>query len=788
MENGIRPPIQMAVDSMRNLCLGYTGEANAQLIQIDVSKWQEKWTGASIDLMLALPGEKASYPAKTELQDGKLLFLPGYGDTQKPGHGAAYVVATKDGTHLAASDTVLTEIMHKGRGGDELPEAPEAQAGWVADVLDAAHRAEEAAQRAENAQVTDEQVGKAVEDYLKENPVEVPAYELPTASAEVKGGVKVGKGLCMDGDVMEAEVQKEDVDKLSEEIVENDIPKVFFVGVAPTTKAEDELPLTMEFISKTLRFKDYVTLKVQGDSSAGYPKKNFNLKMFSDAEMTAKDKRVFRKWAKTNKYTLKANWIDHTHARNVVNGRLWGQLVRSRADYEDYPVEYRESTNCGAVDGFPVKVYINGVYQGLYTWNIRKDDSMFNMDDSTGIHAALIADAGNAVTAWQQLPQIDGTDWTDELNDVVPDAVKQSFQDAYTFVMTATDEEFKANIGAYFYPSSLIDYYIFIYVILMIGGNFKSQTMLTYDGIKFLANIYDMDTTWALHWDGGSFYDFDTPFPEGYEAATAGYENMLYKRLASLFAEEIKVRYAEVRQTVLSDANIINEFERFMDVIPLELYAEDFAATTANGAFTSIPQADVNNLQKLREVIVTRMAYCDRKFPNLGAEVDNGGNESGALYPLTNGTIEVDGFTLTVSNGNHVRVQSQVSDQSYEVTARLDCSFPQNTQPNYAESASLHTTWFEVPAGAEVVYEVSNVVLTGGNGLIITALRTVGETKTVNGALHLSYKAGATEDTTLRATVDKNTAASYLMLYAQIPTNASVEFDVSITVDGVRYV
>ena len=238
MENGIRTPIQMAVDSMRNLCLGYTGEANAQLIQIDVSKWQEKWPGASIDLMLALPGEKASYPAKTELKDGKLLFLPGYGDTQKPGHGAAYVVATKDGTHLAASDTVLTEIMHKGRGGDELPEAPEAQAGWVANVLNAAHRAEEAAKRAENAQVTDEQVGKAVEDYLQENPVEAPVqsvngktgavqlsaadvgalskdtpipepYTLPTASAEVKGGVKVGSGLQMDGDKLRVKPEGE---------------------------------------------------------------------------------------------------------------------------------------------------------------------------------------------------------------------------------------------------------------------------------------------------------------------------------------------------------------------------------------------------------------------------------------------------------------------------------------------------------------------------------------------------------------------------------------------------
>lgn len=174
MENGIRPPIQMAVDSMRNLRLGNQGEQNAQLIRIDVSKWLEKWPGAGIDLMLALPGEKASYPAKTLLQDGELLFLPGFGDTQKAGHGAAYVVATLNATHVAVSDTVLTEILPKGRDGDTLPEAPEAQAGWVADVLDAATRAEEAAERAENAgggTITDEQIKEAVDEYLTENPI-----------------------------------------------------------------------------------------------------------------------------------------------------------------------------------------------------------------------------------------------------------------------------------------------------------------------------------------------------------------------------------------------------------------------------------------------------------------------------------------------------------------------------------------------------------------------------------------------------------------------------------------
>lgn len=505
------------------------------------------------------------------------------------------------------------------------------------------------------------------------------------------------------------------------------------------------------------------------------------MKMFSDAERTEKDKRVFRNWVKTNKYTLKANWIDHTHARNIVNGRLWGQLTRTRADYDDYPIEYIQSTNCGAVDGFPVKVYINGVYQGIYTWNIRKDESMFNMDDSTGIHAALIADIGSAVTTWNELPEIDGTDWTDELNDTVPEVVKTSFRARYMFVMESTDEEFKKNIGSHFYLSSLIDYYIFITSIVMVGGAFKSQTMLTYDAIKYLANIYDMDATWTLNWDGQGFSDAKAPIKNIYTELN-GYTNRLYERLVQNFADEIKARYAEVRQNVLSDANIINEFERFIDVIPLELYAEDYAATTAGGAFTGIPSTDTNNLQKLRDVITTRMAFCDLHIPLIGIK-----NEGGALYPLTNATKNVDGHTLTVTNGKHVRMErTLVSDNASG--ARVDCSFPDNTQSNSAESASLNTTWFAVPAGVSLTFTISNLEITGGakNGILV--IRKVGGGAVGDSVLTFLTNGIQSTVTSYTTTITDNVSASYLMLFCDFTDVGAIEFDVSITVNGLQYV
>lgn len=150
-----------------------------------------------------------------------------------------------------------------------------------------------------------------------------------------------------------------------------DIPKVFIDGQIPTTKTEVNAELT--YISKTLNFHAYITIKCQGNSSMSYPKKNFTIKLFKDADRNEKLKVDLKGWGKQNKFVLKANWIDISHLRNVVSARIWGDIVKSRSNYEDLPEELRTSPNQGAVDGFPIKVYNNGVYQGRYTWNIPKD-------------------------------------------------------------------------------------------------------------------------------------------------------------------------------------------------------------------------------------------------------------------------------------------------------------------------------------------------------------------------------------------------------------------------------
>ena len=53
-----------------------------------------------------------------------------------------------------------------------------------------------------------------------------------------------------------------------------------------------------------------------------YPKKNQTVKMYADAEKTTPIRFNFDRWGEQYKHVYKANWIDFSHARNIVSAQL----------------------------------------------------------------------------------------------------------------------------------------------------------------------------------------------------------------------------------------------------------------------------------------------------------------------------------------------------------------------------------------------------------------------------------------------------------------------------------
>ena len=452
-------------------------------------------------------------------------------------------------------------------------------------------------------------------------------------------------GTDAEGNVIEKDVPESTVsgDTMisSVEPAEDDIPKVFIDGVIPTTK--DEVLAELRYFSKTESFHAYILIKCQGTSSMDYPKKNFTVKLYSDEARETKLKKVFRDWGiASHKFVLKANFIDHSHARNIVCANLWTEVVASRPDYNSLPEELRNSPKNGAIDGFPIRVFTNGVYQGLYTWNIGKDDWMWNMDEDNPNHVLLCAET-NTDGTYLETPCNFRSLWSgqDEVNWSVEvgtnsEAVKNSLNNLIQFVMDNDGDAFRNGIGNYLDVQSAIDYYLHQYVICGLDGLAKNMLLGTYDGTKWICGAYDMDSTFGLWWSGTSFVSAEYTCPEDYMEKFS----LLWERMEANFADELKVRYNELRKTVYSYGNMISKFEWFTDKIGKDLYLEDIG-------IYPIPSSATNNIKQLRKYILDRLVYVDQEInkpipiPCTGISLSEN-----ALTFTGNGTVNL---TATVS-------------------------------------------------------------------------------------------------------------------------------------------
>ena len=437
------------------------------------------------------------------------------------------------------------------------------------------------------------------------------------------------------------------------EPAEDDMPTVFINGTIPDTKVDQLAELI--YISKTETFRAYITIKCQGTSSLNYPKKNFTVKLFEDESRSVKLKKNFKGWGNQNKFCLKANWMDISHARNIVSARMWGDIVKTRPDYDSLPEELRTSPNQGAIDGFPIRVFCNGIYWGRYTWNIPKDGWMCNMDSNLDTHCILCGENYES-GCFRALANINRDDWTDELHDVVPESIVTSWNNAIDFVMNSTDKEFKTNIENYFNLSSLIDYYLFSYAVCHLDGLGKNQLFFTYDGIHWIASAYDLDSTFGLYWDGNSYVLETYKMPQDYEPTRAhGTSNLLYDRLATLFKVRIRDRWNELYSGILNPINTIKYLEDFTNVCPHHVIEEDYTTTTGYGGFVNMPSTKTNNIGQLRNYAVRRLSYTDSMINLLDGELVFKEDYS------PNGTAWVDTTNINFEKGDYVEVSIDVS-------------------------------------------------------------------------------------------------------------------------------
>lgn len=347
-------------------------------------------------------------------------------------------------------------------------------------------------------------------------------------------------------------------------------------------------------------FNSDIEITYQGSSSMNYPKKNFTIDL---------DRKVkFGNWVPMDSYHLKANYIDATQARNVCMGRVIDDVANTLPFEKQRPWRSGWSDNAqqgnmldngakGHIDGFPVELYINNKYYGLYTWNLKIHRDNYCMKKTNRNHILLKAEEHNNFYAfvpsnWEMKnPKIEG--YSGENGNIPQDIINTISRPLNWFNQVKNNaSSFKNGFASYFNKDAMIDYYIILEAFYADDDVDKNLSMCTWDGNIWYFLWYDMDTILGLYWNGSKLLSSSGSVLNSPEPGESGkrFWNMFY----TAFKPEIIERWNYLKTNALSYNNVIGRYSDFMSQISQEAYERDFkkwpSIPSNSSCYTSLAQ------------------------------------------------------------------------------------------------------------------------------------------------------------------------------------------------------
>lgn len=369
------------------------------------------------------------------------------------------------------------------------------------------------------------------------------------------------------------------------------LPVVCFSGDTTGMNKDNKVSLDYKYGSRS----GTCTLKWQGSSSLAFPKKNYTV-VFDTAFEAASG------WGLQSKYCLKADWVDFSHSRNVVSAKLWGDIVRTRAT-SDITTKLTALPNCGAIDGFPCFVVINGEWKGIYNFNIPKEGYLFGM--GSGANEAILCAEGTSMTSAEAFkePAVLGTHFELEYgaDGWAESDIQASLNRLINACINSDGTDIDTVIAQYLDIDSAIDYYIYYQLLSHTDGICKNYILATYDGVKWFFSAYDLDLVFGVHFPADKFDAANYPIElHGYHT--------LFKLLYENKFDQITARYEEIVSGVMAKEAVDYKFTNYCAAIPLAAYNADAKL------WTDIPSTNVNNIAQISSWYGERIKWLEEWY------------------------------------------------------------------------------------------------------------------------------------------------------------------------------
>lgn len=393
---------------------------------------------------------------------------------------------------------------------------------------------------------------------------------------------------------------------------ESEVARLNLTGDMHGINKKNRVTLEASFDGQGVDFNCYAIMTLQGHSTMGLDKPNYTVRFYDDSEGNHKHKVCFKNWTEEHKFILKADYYDVTQCRNLIGANLWRDILSTR---DNLHPRIASLPSYGAVDGFPISVWLNDEFLGLYTMCLHKDDDLFGMTD--GEQAALLicnehTEDESEFRALAVLDEEGVHNWELEYCATKDDTwVRDSFNSLFEFVSDSSDEEFKLHLSQYLDVDTAIDYLIFIYSLGLENSGTKDLVMVNFGDI-WIPSAFDMDEAFGMiprSFDAHSPSDSFLPVKsEGVWTSNTG--SILWDRILQNFESEIMARYSTLKSDVLGEDSILSALDSFTEAIPDLLYLRDAERYSGRPEYDSM-------IKQIKEYIPERLAVLDIVFGGL---------------------------------------------------------------------------------------------------------------------------------------------------------------------------
>lgn len=461
--------------------------------------------------------------------------------------------------------------------------------------------------------------------------------------------------------------------------LENKIPVMKITGELPSKKQDSnkkdggrDYPVGIVYTNMNAVevIKDSALIHVQGTSSEGYVRKNWDIDF--DTDYQPMDGQL-----PTDYFTMKADYAEATGTHNTGNANYVHTFYTGDKFKNKPPFSINPLTR-STIAGFPCVIFHRKtendpyVFSGKYNFNFsKKSENVFGFTavDDYGkpfypkIQSWEFCENKFLACRFRQDPDDTGitdANWKQWFDDryLYDGGNMDDFKRMYRWVYSTCQDnanpnqklareyidvdgkthnydtkayrlaKFKTEFEDHFDMDFSLVYYIYTFVMLMCDQRAKNQFLTSWDGEIWYPWLYDNDTCLGINNEGYLRYDYyheDLGINDavGQTHVYNGYDSVLWNNFSEAFADKIQQTYSSWRSgdaPLLSYDNIIKYFITDQsDKWSISIYNEDaeykyISLYRNNNNPEFLYQVKGTGEEHLKYFVKNRLMYCDSKW------------------------------------------------------------------------------------------------------------------------------------------------------------------------------